>query len=223
MKEISQKKIFLDSEGDAWFERNYKTLEDREYNPAEPIIASIIKCQKLKQAQTPNNADMLLEVGCGDGGRLRWIEKNLGIKCHGLEPSSKAVAAAQKKEVSAICGTAEILPYKNETFDYLVFGFCLYLCDPSDLFQIVKEADRVLKSCGWIVIHDFFSKTPIEKPYRHRAGIISYKMDFRRLFECHPSYTCFSHEVQHHEKSEFTDEAGEWVATSVLRKKRLPE
>ena len=43
MKENSQKKIFLDSEGDAWFERNYKTLEDREYNPAEPIIASIIK------------------------------------------------------------------------------------------------------------------------------------------------------------------------------------
>jgi ubiquinone/menaquinone biosynthesis C-methylase UbiE len=219
MKEISQKKIFLDSEGDAWFERNYKTLKNREYSPAEPIIASIIRCQKLIQGRPPNDAGMLLEVGCGEGGRLQWIEKNLGIKCHGVEPSSKAVAATQKKEVSAVRGTAEMLPYKDETFDYLVFGFCLYLCDPSDLFQIAKEANRVLKSHGWIVIHDFFSPTPVERPYHHRAGIISYKMDFRRLFEWHPSYTCFSHEVRHHEKSEFTDEPGEWVATSVLRKR----
>lgn len=222
MEKSSQKKIFLDSEGDAYFERNYKTLVNRQFTPAEPIIASIIKCQKFIQAETPHIAETLLEVGCGEGGRLKWIEKNLRIKCHGIEPSSKAVATAQKKQVSAVRGTAEMLPYKDETFDYLVFGFCLYLCDPSDLFQIAKEANRVLKPCGWIVIHDFFSPAHVEQPYHHRAGIVSSKMDFRKLFEWHPAYTCFSHEVTHHGQNGFTDETGKWVATSILRKKAAP-
>lgn len=221
MKVDSQKKIFLESEGDAYFERNRHKLENHKYGPTDPIIASIIKCQKVIQVQSPEKKSMLLEVGCGAGGRLQWIEQNLGIKCHGIEPSLKAVGAAKKKKVTAIRGTAEILPHKDETFDYLVFGFCLYLCDPSDLFQIAKEGNRVLKPRGWIVIHDFFSPTPTERPYHHRAGIVSYKMDFRKLFEWHPSYTCFFHELCHHDKSEFTDEAGEWVATSILRKKHL--
>ncbi|OSO90613.1 hypothetical protein B7O87_09335 [Cylindrospermopsis raciborskii CENA303] len=78
----------------------------------------------------------LLEVGCGEGKRLEWIQKSLDIECHGIDPSDKAVTIAQEIGVRAVRGTADHLPYPDETFDFLVFGFCLYLCDRDDLFRI---------------------------------------------------------------------------------------
>jgi len=104
-------------------------------------------------------------------------------------------------------------------FDIVVFGFCLYLCDREDLFRIAQEADRVLKPDGWLIIHDFFAKTPTRREYHHKPGLFSYKMDYRRLFDWHPAYTCFSDELNHHGRREFTDDPQEWVATSVLRKR----
>lgn len=115
-------------------------------------------------------------------------------------------------------GTAEQLPYADQSFEIVIFGFCLYLCDREDLFRIACEADRVLKSPGWLLIHDFYSPTPSKHDYRHYAGLFSYKMDYRTLFTWHPAYTTYSHRVRDHAHGGWTDAAEEWVATSVLRK-----
>lgn len=160
----------------------------------------------------------LLEVGCGEGKRLRWITQNLGLQCYGVEPSEKAVALASTKTVQVIQGTADRLDFENQIFDFVVFGFCLYLCDRDELFQIAKEADRVLKPNGWLVIHDFFSETPVAREYHHLPGLFSYKMDYRKLFDWHPDYQCFSHAIGAHGSSAFTDDQNEWVATSIIRK-----
>ena len=100
----------------------------------------------------------------------------------------------------------------------MIFGFCLYLCDPCDLFSIAREADRVLRSPGWIVIEDFFSTTPRSRSYRHHAEIHSHKMDYRTLFAWHPHYECLTYKVRHHGEQRYTDLSEEWVAVSVLRK-----
>jgi len=166
----------------------------------------------------PAGGGRLLEVGCGEGRRLGWMQEHLGLDCYGLEPSIMAVDMAQRSGVHAVQGTADQLPYADSSFDIAVFGFCLYLCDRADLFRIAFEADRVLKEHGWLIIHDFYASTPMRREYHHKAGIYSYKMDYRRLFDWHPGYTCFSHEMMHHGRSVMTDDAQEWVATSVLRK-----
>jgi len=93
------------------------------------------------------------------------------------------------------------------------------LCDRQDLFRIAQEANRVLKSDSWLVINDFYAPHPIKREYHHKPGVYSYKMDYRQLFSWHPAYTCFAHKVTFHGRNEFTDEAQEWVATSVMRKK----
>ena len=59
----------------------------------------------------------------------------------------------------------------------------------------------------------------VRRAYHHKDGLFSYKMDYRQLFDWHPSYTCFSHELSHHASGDFTDDPQEWIATSVLRKK----
>jgi len=165
------------------------------------------------------NCSNLLEIGCGEGHRLQWLQENLGIKCFGVEPSNMAVNEAKNKGVDVKQGSADKLDFIDKSFDILVFGFCLYLCDRDDLFKIAHEANRVLKDNGIIIIMDFFSASKNTKNnYHHKEGIISYKMDYRTLFTWHPFYECFSHKVIHHSINNITDIPEEWIAISLLRK-----
>ena len=213
---MTQKEIFLAGEGDAWFARNRQALSQREFGPADPVIAALIG-----MAGTFDNGSAkprLLEVGCGGGQRLKWMNANLGFDCYGVEPSEAAVQQAVGLGVQAVRGTAELLPFESSSFDVVVFGFCLYLCDPEDLFKIAAEADRVLKKKSWLIIHDFFNPEYNVRNYHHREGVFSRKMDYRTMFDWHPHYTCMSHQVGHHGDQSFTDDRAEWVAVSVLRK-----
>ena len=160
----------------------------------------------------------ILEIGCGGGTRLNWLKNNLNADCYGVEPSAKAVAAACAKGIRAKQGTADALPFDTGSFDIVIFGFCLYLCDREDLFRIASEADRVLRTPGWLTILNFFSPIPRVKNYHHRTGVQSYKMDYRTLFDWHPDYECMVHKVSHHGESRHTDDRDEWVSVSVLRK-----
>lgn len=209
-----QKEIFLETEGDAWFERNHQAIENRVYGDDDPVVCAINSCL----GDEGGLSGQLLEVGCGEGKRLEWIQQNTSLNCFGVDPSRKAVSLAQKRGVQAVQSTADILPYDDQSFDFIVFGFCLYLCDREDLFQIAAEADRVLKANSWLIINDFFASVPNRRDYHHRSGIYSHKMDYRQLFDWHPSYTCFSHQIGEHGQGRFTDDPNEWVATSILRK-----
>lgn len=214
---MQQKDIFLQSEADAWYRRNQAAIAKKDFASNDSVSSAITE---ISSHHSQLDGGMrILEVGCGEGRRLAWLSENLGAEVHGVEPSLMAVEQACARGVKAVRGTADALPYDDAYFDIVFFGFCLYLCDRKDLFRIAQEADRVLKPDAWIVINDFFAPTPVTRDYHHAPGVYSYKMDYRRLFDWHPAYTCFSHIVGPHGASGFTDDANEWVATSILRKK----
>jgi ubiquinone/menaquinone biosynthesis C-methylase UbiE len=80
-----------------------------------------------------------------------WRQEKTGITsktwvscCTGLDSSNAPITEAVNKGVDAKQGTADELPFPNNSFDIVVFDFCLYLCDRLDLFKITAEADRVL-------------------------------------------------------------------------------
>jgi ubiquinone/menaquinone biosynthesis C-methylase UbiE len=212
-----QKNIFLESEADAWFQRNHTAVTQRDYSLNDSLTSSIVGL-----TQTPSllsrEVIKILEVGCGEGRRLEWLAKNTCVEVYGIEPSQKAVDLAASRGVNVKRSTADALLFEDAKFDIVIFGFCLYLCDRKDLFRIAEEADRVLKDDSWLVIQDFYSRVPIEKEYHHFPGMKSYKMDYKTLFDWHPNYTCYSHNVHQHSSTEFTDDRSEWVSTSVLRK-----
>ena len=209
---MRQRDVFLESEGDAWLARNPA--------PGMALPDSDELLQAILQLPMPQAAASIkiLEIGCGSGTRLAWLNRNRGFECHGLEPSAKGVEAARAQGVTVRQGTAESLPFDAASFDIVVFGFCLYLCDREDLFRIASEADRVLRNPGWIVIRDFYSPTPTRRPYHHRSGLFSYKMDYRSLFAWHPGYCNYFHKVGHHVGGAYSDDVNEWVATSIMRK-----
>ena len=214
---MSQKKAFLDGEGDAWFERNRRAIGGPAYLERDPIIVAVKDI--LASGGFASAPLRMLEIGCSNGRRLEQMRDSLAVEVAGIEPSGAAVSDAVDRGLAVKVGTADRLDYQSASFDIVVFGFCLYLCDRADLFQIGSEAHRVLKTPGWLIIHDFYAPTPTEGPYHHLNGVVSRKMDYRTLFSWHPQYECYSHQVRHHQTGRLGDDESEWVATSVLRKR----
>ncbi len=212
MKITKQKDAFLAFEGDNWYARNKEQLTNLS-------IDSDFLLQEVLQFCPNNSSNQLqvLEIGCGNGKRLAALQ-SLGYLVHGIEPSQAATEAAKANGVNAIVGTADELPYSAEKFDVLIFGFCLYLCDREDLFKIAYEADRVLKSGGYIFILDFYSKNNVVNEYHHLAGVKSYKMDYSKLFDWHPNYLTVKQQIGSHEGFTQTLDEHEWISISVIRK-----
>ena len=215
---MSQKDVFLESEADAWFARNRNAISKRDFAVDDSVCQKLFQILETHKDQS-NDPLRILEVGCGEGARLAWLAESMNADVYGIEPSAQAVDVALNRGVKAQRGTADSLPFDSATFDVVIFGFCLYLCDREDLFQIASEADRVMKSSGWLIIQDFFAQQAVANEYHHRPGIQSYKMDYRQLFSWHPAYTCLSHDIVHHGNQMPTDDKSEWMATSVLRKR----
>tara|TARA_X000001036_G_C20648332_1_gene793964 strand:- start:568 stop:1251 length:684 start_codon:yes stop_codon:yes gene_type:complete len=222
---MKQKDIFISGEGDKWHERNERDLLNKDLSK-DLVVQEIIELIDENQYDSGLKNGMkrirLLEVGCGEASRLTYLEKNFNnLECYGVEPSKKAIEIANSKKIKAIIGTADNLEFDDGEFDIVIYGFCLYLCDREDLFQIAKEADRVLKDTGFIVILDFFYPGSNSKnKYSHKEDIYSYKMDYRKLFNWHPFYECYKHKIVHHSKHSITDEINEWIAVSLIRKNK---
>ena len=219
---MKQKDIFLSGEGDQLFKRNKEGLENIDYS--QDLVVSEIR-EILNESKpdsllkTIGGGIKLLEIGCGDGGRLSYLQEHYNVECHGIDPSAMVIEKAQSYGIRASVGTADSLQFDDGFFDILVFGFCLYLCDRKDLFVIAAEANRVIKSKGFIVILDFFHTGKHKKnKYVHKEGLYSFKMDYRNLFLWHPYYECFKLKVIQHSDKTYTDEVNEWIGVSVLRK-----
>lgn len=116
-------------------------------------------------------------------------------------------------------GTADEL-MQAEPVDLIIFGFCLYLVDPQDLFTIAIKSDQILSNEGYIAIYDFHPPMGHYcNTYTHKDGIFSYKMDYIRLFSWHPAYCSLYQQLFHHQYkdlSHFTPD--DLVSVQILRK-----
>ena len=207
---MTQKDSFLASEGDAWFARNEAALASRDWSQ-DPLT------RRVATLALPRNA-RVLEIGCGDGSRLSYLASTHGWQVVGVDPSQKAVEKARARGVTAEQMTADRLRFDDASFDAILFGFCLYLCDDADLFRIAAEADRVAARTSWLLILDFDARAPLYKPYHHLAGIRSRKMDYKSMFLWHPAYTLADYTKFDHGTQQWTDEPDEWVSVACLRK-----
>ena len=211
----SQRQVFLEDEGDAWFQRNFKSDADQisDSISKDPLLGL------LEDLPLPLGAETsVFEVGCGQGLRLARLNSNKGWSVSGLDPSEQAIAAVNSAGLSGYVGTAESLPLDDSSVDLLIFGFCLYLCDRDDLFRIASEAHRVLKPQSWLAILDFWSSHHVNNSYHHRPGISSFKDNIPVMFDWHPHYVVTDHRLRHHVTRSYTDDSHEWIASTILRR-----
>jgi len=206
-----QRDGFLDGAADDWFDRNRDAATETPLAQFDGIIARHL---------SPGGS--LLEVGCADGRRLRRLD-NLGPsqgRLAGIEPSARAVAEGSLADpaLELTVGTADHLPFDDGAFDTVVFGFCLYLCDPALLPTIVAEADRVLADHGTLAIIDFDPPSPRRREYRHQPGLWSHKMDYAAPFLAYPAYSLAQSLSISHHSPDWSEDESERVALKVLRK-----
>lgn len=206
-----QKDVFLSGEGDAWYSRNKAYFES--LNESNDSVVDFMAQQKIEAENT-------LEIGCADGRRLNIIHSIFGSECFGIDVSSEAIVDGSKKypNIQLKVSSADTLDFEDNSFDLIIFGFCLYLCDRNDLFKIAAEADRVLKDKGMIIIKDFHPPVPYRNKYSHCDNIFSYKMDYSRLFTWNPAYTLFATNILAHDESANREDVDERISLTLLYK-----
>jgi len=104
--------------------------------------------------------DAVLDLGCGMGATVGYLYESHGIKAAGIDPSEKLITLARGKYRFGdfVQGTGENIPFADSSFN-AVFAECT-LSLMEDLDAALKEAFRVLKKGGWLVISDVYAKNP---------------------------------------------------------------
>ena len=90
----------------------------------------------------------ILDVGCGIGTYVRRFS-DLSPHAYGLDLSAERLAEARMPNL--VAAEAETLPFKDETFDVLVFNEVIE--HVRDDRQALRDALRVLKDRGHVVIY----------------------------------------------------------------------
>jgi ubiquinone/menaquinone biosynthesis C-methylase UbiE len=208
-----QRSIFLNSEGNEWFVRNHNVASEARAQDLEHIFSSL---QDFK-----SNITNILEIGCADGFKTKRMADFFGANGSGIDPSELAVQEANavaRPGMEFRVGTAENLPFENSSFDLVYFGFCLYLIDRDLLYKSIAEADRVLRPGGFLAITDFDAKRPSKTPYRHKAGVMSYRNDYSGIFLSSGHFTLVSKCSFSHIKPTFDSDSKERVSSQILFK-----
>lgn len=137
-----------------WFIKPY-TYKGREYHGCLNVM--------LKYMPSYTKA---LDIGCGDG----FFTSKLKGRVHGLDYSEHAIAFAKilAPRVNFTIGDATKLPYKDDSFDLVIFNGVLEHIEPSSLPETIKEATRVLMGRGYILVSVPSDGIPvIDKHYQH--------------------------------------------------------
>jgi SAM-dependent methyltransferase len=133
------------SEYDAWFERNQPAYE------AE---------LRAVRAALPSSG-VGLEIGVGTGRFAAPLDIRTGI-----DPSPAMAAIAQTRGVEVTIGKAELLPFAAEEFDYALM--VTTICFVDDLGAAFREAARVLKPGGSLVVGFIDRDSPLGRQYAAR-------------------------------------------------------
>ncbi len=210
---VNQSKVFLESEGDDWFERNKTAVNSKSSFYETETIKRVLQHYK-------ENINNVLEIGCGNGAKLFDLCDYFKATGSGIDPSAAAVKNGKElhKDLLLSVSTASKLPYSDDNFDLVYFGFCLYLVDRNDILKAVAEADRVLKNGGFLAILDFDPKQRHKRAYHHKPGLFSFKTSYADFFTSGGHYYLVAKESFSQGASHFTTDSDERVSVSILYK-----
>ena len=111
-----------------------------------------------------------MEIGVGSGR----FAGPLGIK-FGVEPSGKMREISKQRGIEIINGLAEALPYKDCQFDYALM--VTTICFLDDIETALKEAYRVIKSGGYLIIGFVDKESSLGKQYlAHKKESLFYEI-----------------------------------------------
>lgn len=209
--DMDQKSAFVGGEADAYFKRNAHA-----YGAPQPQRVDVPEFF----AEYVQPGDRVLEIGCASGNNVAWIAKERGARAVGIDPSEAAIATGRAAFPSAELhvGTADRLPFQDQSLGMVLFGFCLAWIDRDLIFRCAAEADRVLRYGGFLGIWDFDPPYPMRRAYHHRPGLWSYKADYSSIFLGSHAYQLTKKWAFSHSGRQVAEAPGDRCAAWLLRK-----
>ena len=112
-------------------------------------LSSIRKDWRLIESLIDQNAKVM-DIGCGDGGLIEQLQKNINAKTHGIEINPKMTRKSIAKGLNVIQGDAEIdlAQYSNQSFDYVILSQTLQaMVKPKDiLIELLRIGGKAIVS-----------------------------------------------------------------------------
>ncbi len=126
------------------------------YNGEWRFLKSVDKISYFESLGVNFSGKRVLDVGCGQGEMLFYLERKYNCQCYGLDISQTVVNTANANKISAsstCCfkiGDARDIPYEKEIFDIVIsWGVVEHF---SDYLKALTESNRVCR-CGGCVLY----------------------------------------------------------------------
>lgn len=138
---------------------------------------NVLESEVLMIRRALDDPGKTLSVGCGSGLFEHILRVSHGVDIrHGVEPAAEMAAIAAKRGVEVKAGGAESLPFGGAEFEtVLLNGVPSYV---DDLAVAFREAFRVLRSDGHIVVADVPAESSYGLVYRLASTVGSWDDDY---------------------------------------------
>ena len=125
----------------------------------DPILGSALLPLRKSIARTlsKNKNARILDLCCGTGAQLRYLEKEGYINLHGLDldPGMIAYAKECSQSIKFYEGDASKTHFDDGAFDSVIISLAIHDKDQALRESILKEAVRLISKHGAIYIADF--------------------------------------------------------------------
>lgn len=216
MKNI-QEEAFVNTEADAWYERNKSTI-------MEPVSKNHKVIKAISGSCIPNTG-CFIDLGGGSGkvaaGIINFYPEWQGTV---LEPSKKAIEAGSRSfpALKFICGSlTQSRDMPNQLYDLAIICGVFTWIERGLLSQAIANIDKLVKPSGYIIISDFYTPFPRANEYHYKEGLFTFKQDYCLPFLALNTYTEIyrtSQPMRNHTRFDEDDLYDAWWMTSVLQK-----
>lgn len=217
MNDFIQENAFVESEADAWFERNSKSA-------SSPMSHDHHIIRAIKKLILPGKG-AFADLG-GASGRVSAAISEVLPEWQGyvIEPSRKAVVHGENvfphlRFQQGSITQAEDLP--NYLFDLVIVSGVFTWLDRFLLSSAIANTDKIIKNGGILIVSDFDPPHPRANPYHHRDGLYTYKQDYSTPFLSLNTYNLVSREsmfMANHTSCDASDKYDTRWMTAVLQK-----
>jgi len=120
-----------------------------------PFLHPIRK--KIAQEVFALNPQNIIDMCCGTADQIKYLTNIPTANIIGIDISENMLAIANKKFSKNICikGNAANTNFEDNQFDLAILSFILHETSKDIAENIVKEAKRVVKSKGKIILTDY--------------------------------------------------------------------
>ncbi len=111
----------------------------------------------IEKAALPDGA-ALLDMGCGDGSAVKYLNDNFNIRAVGIDKDNDAVERGKRAGANIKCGDASMLEFQSRSFDAVMMECVFSVLDRQE--EAIHEAYCMLRPGGKLIISDVYCREP---------------------------------------------------------------